>query len=72
MLAQIGREADVRYVDVLRDDDLPGAPGDPEHSWAGLMRFDYLTMVEALGGDATALRDVDLSGTASDGAEYPQ
>ena len=72
VLARIGREAGVRYVDVLRDDDLPGAPGDPEHSWAGLMRFDSLTMVEALGGDATPLREVDLSGTAPDGAEYPQ
>ena len=72
VLARIGREAGVRYVDVLRDDDLPGAPGDPDHSWAGLMRFDFLTMVEALGGDATALREVDLSGTAPDRAEYPQ
>jgi ABC-type Zn uptake system ZnuABC Zn-binding protein ZnuA len=33
VLEQIGEEAGVRYVDVLRDDDLPGAPGDPEHSW---------------------------------------
>ena len=27
VLEQIGKEAGVRYVDVLRDDDLPGAPG---------------------------------------------
>ena len=43
------------YVDALRDDDLPGAPGDPEHSYLGLMRFDFVTMIEALGGDAAAL-----------------
>jgi len=40
VLEQIGREAGVKYVDVLRDDDLPGAPGDPEHSWMGLMHFE--------------------------------
>ena len=56
VLEQIGREAGVRYVDVLRDDDLPGEPGDAEHSWLGLMRFDYATITEALGGDASALR----------------
>ncbi|HET9770925.1 MAG TPA: metal ABC transporter substrate-binding protein [Acidimicrobiia bacterium] len=72
VLAQIGKEAGVKYVDVLRDDDLPGAPGDPEHSWIGLMRFDYITMVEALGGDATALSSFVPTDVAPDGAEYPQ
>ena len=72
VLAQIGREAGVRYVDVLRDDDLPGKPGDPEHSWLGLMRFDYVTMVEALGGDAAALKALAVGDTALDRAGYPQ
>ncbi len=72
VLEQIGKEAGVRYVDVLRDDDLPGQPGDPEHSWLGLMRFDYATMTEALGGDATALEELALSDVAPDRAEYPQ
>jgi ABC-type Zn uptake system ZnuABC Zn-binding protein ZnuA len=72
VLAQIGKEANVKYVDVLRDDDLPGKPGDPRHSWLGLMQFDYITMVEALGGDASALRTVSLDGLAPDAAEYPQ
>jgi ABC-type Zn uptake system ZnuABC Zn-binding protein ZnuA len=71
VLEQIGREAGVRYVDVLRDDDLPGAPGDPEHSWAGLMRLDYVTMTEALGGDAGALRALRLP-DIPDTAGYPQ
>src|SRR4029077_5907601 len=44
VLEQIGKETGARYVDVLRDDDLPGQPGDPEHSWFGLMLFDYITM----------------------------
>ena len=72
VLAQIGRETGVKYVDVLRDDDLPGEPGDPEHSWLGLMRFDYVTMVEALGGDASALKAFKVENVAPDEAEYPQ
>ena len=72
VLEQIGKETGARYVDVLRDDDLPGAPGDPEHSWAGLMHFDYVTMTEALGGDATALRAFAPRNVAPDEAEYPQ
>jgi ABC-type Zn uptake system ZnuABC Zn-binding protein ZnuA len=72
VLAQIGKEAGVKYVDVLRDDDLPGKPGDAEHSWLGLMRFDYVTMVEALGGDASALKAVVVENVAPDKATYPQ
>ena len=59
-------------MDVLRDDDLPGSPGDPEHSWVGLMRFDYVTMTEALGGDASALRAFEAADVAPDTADYPQ
>ncbi|MEZ5257051.1 MAG: metal ABC transporter substrate-binding protein [Ilumatobacteraceae bacterium] len=55
VLERIGEEADVSYVDSLRDDDLPGEPGDPEHSWLGLMRFNFITMTDALGGDSSAL-----------------
>lgn len=72
VLAQIGAETGVRYIDVLRDDDLLGAPGDPEHSWLGLMRFNFVTMVEALGGDASALHALDVSDVAPDTATYPQ
>lgn len=71
VLEQIGREAGVQYVDVLRDDDLPGEPGEAEHSWLGLMRFDYLTMTEAMGGDATALKAFRPT-TAPDTAQYSQ
>jgi ABC-type Zn uptake system ZnuABC Zn-binding protein ZnuA len=72
VLAQIGKEAGVQYVDVLRDDDLPGKPGEPDHSWVGLMRFDYVTMVESLGGDATALEAFAARNVAPDRARYPQ
>ncbi len=72
VLEQIGTEAGVDYVDVLRDDDLPGDPGEAEHSWLGLMRFDFITMTEALGGDAAALEAFELRSVAPDEAEYPQ
>jgi ABC-type Zn uptake system ZnuABC Zn-binding protein ZnuA len=72
VLEQIGNEAGVRYVDVLRDDDLVGAPGDPEHSWLGLMRFNYVTMIEALGGTAENLKALDVSDVGPDSAVYPQ
>ena len=72
VLAQISRETKVRYVDQLRDDDLPGAPGEPQHSWIGLMRFDYQAMTEALGGAGSALSALQLSTGPADTAEYPQ
>jgi ABC-type Zn uptake system ZnuABC Zn-binding protein ZnuA len=72
VLEQIGRETGVRYVDELRDDDLPGRPGQAEHSWLGLMRFNFITMTESLRGDASALRALRLRPVAPDEAEYPQ
>jgi len=72
VLEQIGEETGARYIDVLRDDDLPGKPGDADHSWQALMRFNFVTMVEALGGDATSLKSLDMSLRSADRAEYPQ
>ncbi len=72
VLEQIGREAGIEYVDVLRDDDLPGEPGDPEHSWYGLMVFDYVTMTDALGGDSSAIAALEVRNVAPDEATYPQ
>ncbi len=72
VLEQIGAETTVRYVDVLRDDDLIGKPGDPEHSWMGLMRFNFATIVEALGGNSSALKALDVSNVVKDNAVYPQ
>jgi ABC-type Zn uptake system ZnuABC Zn-binding protein ZnuA len=72
VLEQIGKEAGVQYVDVLRDDDLPGKPGEPEHSWQGLMHFDYVTMTEAMGGDASALTAFEPRPVVPDSATYPQ
>jgi ABC-type Zn uptake system ZnuABC Zn-binding protein ZnuA len=72
VLEQIARETGARYEDTLRDDDLPGEPGDAEHSWLGLMRYDYVTMIEGLGGTATQLKALDVSDVVPDEAAYPQ
>jgi len=72
VLRQIGAETNVEYVDVLRDDDLPGKPGDQSHSFLGLMQFDYVTIVDSLGGDAEALKTIDISDVSLDTAIYPQ
>jgi ABC-type Zn uptake system ZnuABC Zn-binding protein ZnuA len=72
ILEQIGKESGARYEDTLRDDDLPGKPGDPEHSWLGLMRYDYRTMIQGLGGTTTTLDALDTTDVAPDKADYPQ
>jgi ABC-type Zn uptake system ZnuABC Zn-binding protein ZnuA len=72
VLERIGRETGARYVDELRDDDLPGQPGEARHSWLGLVRSDYITMTRSLGGDASALTRVRVRNVAPDTARYPQ
>ena len=71
-LEEIGRATGARYEDTLRDDDLPGAPGDPEHSWLGLMRSNYVTMLTGLGGSAPTLEALDVIPAVPDEATYPQ
>jgi ABC-type Zn uptake system ZnuABC Zn-binding protein ZnuA len=72
ILEQIAQETGAVYVDDLRDDDLPDEPGDENHSWLGLMKFNFITMTEALGGDASALADFEVRNTVPDNAFYPQ
>jgi ABC-type Zn uptake system ZnuABC Zn-binding protein ZnuA len=61
VLEQIARETGAQYVDDLRDDDLPGAPGEPQHSYLGLMAENMRVMAEALGGDPTIIAKLDVS-----------
>jgi len=72
VLEQIASETGARYEDTLRDDDLPGEPGADDHSWLGLMRYDYVTMITGLGGTADSLTALDVSDVAPDEADYPQ
>jgi ABC-type Zn uptake system ZnuABC Zn-binding protein ZnuA len=72
VLAELAKETGARYVDKLRDDDLPGGPGAPDHSYLGLMKFDFVTMVANLGGDASGLEAFDPLDVVKDEADYPQ
>ncbi len=72
VLDQIAKEAGVAYVDTLRDDDLPGAPGDANHSYVGMMVENVRIMAEALGGDPTLITSVDPSNIPGDDAAVNQ
>ena len=72
VLEEVGNETGVRYEQSLRDDDLPGAPGEENHSWLGLMQYNFATMIEGLGGDASNVRAVDITSPVPDTADYPQ
>jgi ABC-type Zn uptake system ZnuABC Zn-binding protein ZnuA len=60
VLEQIAAETGAEYVNDLRDDDLPGENGDPDHSYVGLMVFDFRTFMSALGGDASAFDGLNV------------
>lgn len=72
VLEAIAAETGVRYEDSLRDDDLPGAPGDPEHSLLELLRYNYRTMITGLGGQPTQLDALVFERSVPDTAYYPQ
>jgi ABC-type Zn uptake system ZnuABC Zn-binding protein ZnuA len=75
VLETIADETGAEYVDDLRDDDLPGEPGDDLHSYIGLMVQNMRIMIPALGGDAAAMDTVDTALVFTDGespADYPQ
>lgn len=72
VLEQVANETGATYIDDLRDDDLPGAPGDADHSWLGLMKFNFVTMTEALGGNADDLATFEVRNVSPDEATYPQ
>ena len=74
VMQTIAAESGAEYIDELSDDDLPGAPGDPDHSYLGLEVANLRIIIPALGGDASALDNVDIS-PVFDGvsnAVYPQ
>jgi manganese/iron transport system substrate-binding protein len=59
VLDQIGKEAGVKYVDTLADDDLPNQTDDRlHHSYMQLMVNDVTTMTSALGGDPTRMKGI--------------
>ncbi|MCC6313625.1 MAG: zinc ABC transporter substrate-binding protein [Thermomicrobiales bacterium] len=59
VLEQIARESGAHYVDQLRDDEPPGEPGAPEHTYLGMMLKDMELMIPALGGNIDALAGIE-------------
>ena len=74
VMRQIAREGGAEFVDKLRDDDLPGVAGDPEHTYMGLILEDVRIITNALGGDTGPLEGYDPSPVfeGDSGAVYPQ
>ena len=63
VLEQVARESGARYIDKLRDDDPPGEPGSPEHTYVGMMLNDMELMIPALGGNVAALDGIEPGDT---------
>tara|TARA_Y100000588_G_scaffold384868_2_gene477042 strand:- start:4538 stop:5578 length:1041 start_codon:yes stop_codon:yes gene_type:complete len=61
VLKTIADEVGAVQVATLRDDDLPGDTGDIENTYLGMMVENVRTIVESLGGDASALDGFDIS-----------
>ena len=61
ILEQIAKESGAKYVSDLRDDDLPGEPGELKHSYVGLMVEDVRIMADVLGGDPSLIANFDTS-----------
>jgi manganese/iron transport system substrate-binding protein len=54
VLEQIAAETGVAFIADLRDDEPPGAPDAPEHSYMGMLARDMVVMMDALGGQGSA------------------
>jgi ABC-type Zn uptake system ZnuABC Zn-binding protein ZnuA len=64
---QIAKEANVKIVGTLSDDDLPGDAGDPQNSYVGMMLENMNNMLVPLGGNVSALSNVTPDNTYSTG-----
>jgi ABC-type Zn uptake system ZnuABC Zn-binding protein ZnuA len=60
ILNQIGKEANIQFIETLADDSLPNQDGDRlYHSYIQLLVNDVITITKALGGDPSALSGFD-------------
>jgi ABC-type Zn uptake system ZnuABC Zn-binding protein ZnuA len=62
---QIAKEANVKIVSTLSDDDLPGDAGEPQNSYVGMMLENMKNMLVPLGGNVSALSNVSPEDTYS-------
>lgn len=59
LVDQIAKEGNVTVVETLSDDDLPGNPGDNNHSYVGMMVENMRNMILPLGGNIDSLKDIN-------------
>jgi ABC-type Zn uptake system ZnuABC Zn-binding protein ZnuA len=64
IIDQIAKEANVKIVSTLSDDDLPGDAGDPRNSYVGMMLENMRNMLVPLGGNVSALSNVTPEDTS--------
>lgn len=65
VLKAVAEESGAKYNADLSDEELPGEPGDSEHSYVGMMVENVRIMAKALGGDDAPLATVPLTAKAS-------
>lgn len=58
IIDQIAKESNVTIVETLRDDDLPGEKGEPNHSYVGMMLENMKNMIIPLGGNIDQLTKI--------------
>jgi ABC-type Zn uptake system ZnuABC Zn-binding protein ZnuA len=59
VLEQVASESGIDYIGNLSDDKLPGKADEAEHSYVGMMLANLRLIVDGLGGDTSALDEVD-------------
>lgn len=62
VLGTIAAETGATYVGDLSDDAFPGEPGDPQHSYIGMMLANARAITAGLGGDTGPLERIDPAG----------
>jgi len=59
IIDQIAKEGNITLVETLSDDDLPGKPGENNHSYVGMMIENMKNMILPLGGNIEALKNIN-------------
>ena len=59
IIDQIAKEGNITVVETLSDDDLPGKPGDNNHSYVGMMIENMKNMIIPLSGNIDALKNIN-------------
>ena len=65
IIDQIAKEGKITVVETLSDDDLPGNPGDNNHSYVGMMIENMKNMIIPLGGNIDALKNINPQNISS-------